>query len=113
VAQRARALRGEFQAVAEGVVGEADGTGLSDTRHLVRSQLQSVYRSLQTSWDTPTQSQQRNLGAAEAALRDALTAFRNLVSGEWTALRRDTAAAGASVLEDLAPLDLNWSPSGG
>ena len=72
--------------------------------------LSGVYRSLQSSWDAPTEAQMIYLKQAEDFLGKTLVGFNRVFDEDVKAFKQKVESAGISLFPEREPLNLNWEP---
>ncbi len=82
------------------------GGGFGAGRASAAGQLRGVYSSLQSSWDTPTETQRLRMTAAETALESAVEAINIVFEGDVARYREQANEAGLRIVPDFAPLTL-------
>ena len=68
--------------------------------------LRSVYRSIQSSWEAPTEAQRIYLRHSETKLRQVLTEVNRFFGEDMRAYQEAVEAAGLPLFEDYEPLSL-------
>ncbi len=104
-------LRERLKAVADRIVSQPTGQGLFNTSHLLGSRLRSIYSSLQSSWDAPTEAQRIAMQQTEGALQEVLDELNALVAGEVTEFRRRAEDLGLDLIRATEPLTIDWVPA--
>ena len=103
-----RALKKKLATAAEAFVYPAESQGIFASGRTVSSKLTRVYRSLQSSWDMPTEAQELALTRADAALERALATLNRFIAEDMAAFRAEVDAAGLELFTVKEPLSVDW-----
>ena len=71
-----------------------------------------VLRSLNSTFDAPTDAQATYLKQAEALLESALKEFNSVFTKDVAAFRQKVQAANVSIVPESEALDVNWKKKG-
>ncbi|MEO8452026.1 MAG: hypothetical protein ABI647_19710 [Gemmatimonadota bacterium] len=108
LASSANDLKKRLTEVKEIFLGPQGRQGIVETDNAVSNRVGSVYGSLASSWDAPTEAQRLEWGQAEAALTRGLEAVNRVLSQEVAAFRRRAEAQLLEVFPATDPLSLDW-----
>lgn len=97
-------LRAAMDAVIERFVEPPGRQGIFRSGLTVSSKLRSVYFSLQSSWDVPTEAQELAFARAEEALRESLEELNRLLMERVAPYAERVRAAGITPLPELGPV---------
>lgn len=105
------ALKKKLTTVADQFADEPDRVqGMSRRPNTASARLGYVLRSLSSSWDAPTPTQNTYRQQAEVILENALKEFNDLFARDVAVYRSKVEAARLSVIPESEMLDVNWKP---
>lgn len=84
--------------------------GMTRRPNTAAARLNSVLRSLSSSWDSPTPTQETYLRQAESVLESALRDFNKTFSEAVPTYKAKVEQANLSLFPESGMLDLNWKP---
>jgi hypothetical protein len=98
------ALNARLDELTERIIPKPGGAGVVNRSTLLDNRLGSLYSSLESSWDAPTETQRIAMGAVEVDLAQVVADYNRLVAGEITAFRSRAREAGLDLVPDLEPI---------
>jgi len=87
------------------VIAPMDGSGFGGGRS-ASGELRSVYGSMNSSWDAPTETQRIRIAAAETALSDGVEALNEFLEDGMAAYRERANEAGLRLIPDFPALSV-------
>ncbi|MEK6756409.1 MAG: hypothetical protein AABZ02_09700, partial [Bacteroidota bacterium] len=104
-------LKKRLTTVADNFAQEPDRVqGIASRPNTASARLGYVFRSLSSSWDAITPTQETYLRQAEAILENALKEFNKAFAEDVAAYRSKVEAAKLSIFPESEALDVNWKP---
>jgi hypothetical protein len=104
-------LKKKLTAVVDKFADEPDRVqGITRRPNTASARLGYVLRSLSSSWDAVTLTQETYRRQAEAILESALKEFNKLFAEDVAAYRSKVEAANLSMFPEAEALDVNWKP---
>ena len=103
--KKSKAVKDSIQTLIE-LINQKEVQGIRRDRELAGSRLSSVYRSLQSSWDAPTEAEKTNLKFAEESLAAALEKINRFYEGIFPDYKKAVDEAGLGLFEKYEPLSL-------
>ncbi|RKY89504.1 hypothetical protein DRQ09_01235 [candidate division KSB1 bacterium] len=110
IRKSAENLKKTLSGVLDKLLGPQEKQGILARDITAIGKLSGVYRSLQSSWDAPTEAQMIYLKQAEDFLGKTLVEFNRVFDEDVKAFKQKVESAGISLFPEREPLNLNWEP---